>query len=121
MTVTHRRTDHVTSFATGFLALMLVLASCGSSASPAASPSAAPSAPSGASAPAASGGYGVGGGAASPWTAASGSSLAEQLEQQFVSVVQTGSAAVVVIQTSSGLRSGVVFDTQADSVNSAPG
>ena len=98
---------------------MLVLAGCGSSASPAASPSAAPSAPSGASAPAASGGYGVGGGAASPWTAASGSSLAEQLQQQFVSVVQTVSPAVVVIQTSSGLGSGVVFDNQGDIVTNA--
>ena len=105
----------------GFLALTLVLAGCGSSATPAASTSAAPnaSATTGASAPAASGGYGVGGGAASPSAAASGSSLAEQLQQQFVSVVQTVSPAVVVIQTSSGLGSGVVFDNQGDIVTNA--
>jgi len=42
-----------------------------------------------------------------------------QLQQQFVSVVQTVSPAVVVIQTSSGLGSGVVFDNQGDIVTNA--
>jgi putative serine protease PepD len=52
-------------------------------------------------------------------SAAASAGPAQQLEQQFVSVVQRVSPAVVVIQTSSGLGSGIVFDDKGDIVTNA--
>ncbi len=83
----------------------------GPAASPAAGGSATvPSAGSGA--PSAPGSSGTTGGATAP-------NAALELQQAFETVVRTVSPSVVVIETQSGLGSGVVFDAQGDVVTNA--
>jgi S1-C subfamily serine protease len=91
--------------------MALVVVGCGSGASngPSASSSAAPA---GGAAGAASASAAVSGGSAS-------TSIGQELEQEFTAVVGRVSPSVVVIQTTSGLGSGVVFDAQGDIVTNA--
>jgi putative serine protease PepD len=92
--------------------LALVVAACGTSSSP--SPSASgPASGSSSPSPAASA-------APSASTGTSGSNgTAVALQQAFVDVVKQVNPSVVVIETSSGLGSGIVFDSRGDIVTNA--
>ncbi|HEU4671919.1 MAG TPA: trypsin-like peptidase domain-containing protein [Candidatus Limnocylindrales bacterium] len=116
--------------------LALVVAACGSGASPSpssASPAGTPSSTAAASegtgpatSPGASGGSagapgagGGGGASASPPIGGASGGVASQLQQAFIAVVQQVGPSVVVIETSEGLGSGVVFDDRGDIVTNA--
>jgi putative serine protease PepD len=89
------------------LAAGMLVASCGASITPSAGATASPSA---ASSPTPSVAYAPGGSVAS---------AADALQSQFVSVIRQVNPSVVLIQTSGGLGSGVVFDTRGDIVTNA--
>jgi putative serine protease PepD len=130
---------HRTSAPNALLALALaaILAGCGSSSSPtptaagagtattgpADTPAAAgsPAGPTAATAGPAGSGVGAGPGASAVprASAALGGGIAADLQQAFVSVVQAVAPSVVVIETPSGLGSGVVFDDKGDVVTNA--
>jgi putative serine protease PepD len=56
---------------------------------------------------------------ATPLPAPVGTGIADQLEQEYVAVVHQVGPSVVVIQTSGGLGSGVIFDAKGDIVTNA--
>ncbi len=112
----------------------LALAGCGSSnttpspagASPAGAPAASSASASAGAAPGASasaseapGGVGSSGSTTTGGAAPSGGDAILALQQAFVSVVAKVSPSVVVVETSEGLGSGVVFDTSGDIVTNA--
>jgi putative serine protease PepD len=83
---------------------------------------AAASAPASGPASAADSGFGGGGGSASPTPtppAPPGGGGAVELQQAFISVVDKVGPSVVVIETQSGLGSGVVFDDKGDILTNA--
>lgn len=98
-------------------ALALVLSACSSTPSPSSSPiaDATPAAsvtpstlPSPSAAP-----------TATPIPAPIGTGIANELQQEYVAVVQSVGPSVVVIQTNSGLGSGIVYDAKGDIVTNA--
>lgn len=96
-------------------ALALLLAACSSTPSPSAS-APAPGPVSGSPAAAASPSAAP---SPTPVPAPAGTGVANELQQEYVAVVRSVGPSVVVIQTSSGLGSGIVFDAKGDIVTNA--
>jgi putative serine protease PepD len=92
----------------------LVVAACGASATPAATSSSA-----GMATPASSRVTATTPGATVTSDQATGNGALQQLQQEYEAVVQRVSPSVVVIETSSGLGSGIVLDTKGDIVTNA--
>jgi putative serine protease PepD len=95
------------------LVLPIALGACGTSTSPGTSATAGQPSASASSSPSAPPSAGE-----QPSPVASGGA-ADQLQSQYVAVVQQVSPSVVVIETTSGLGSGIVFDDKGDIVTNA--
>jgi S1-C subfamily serine protease len=122
---TRRPSGRLARLAPTLAAALLLVAACGSS--PAAPAATAP--PTSAGVPASSAAAAASPGAStppiasdapapSPVTAAGSGSLAE-LQNEYEAVVRKVAPSVVVIETSSGLGSGIIFDTAGDIVTNA--